>query len=290
MLSVKDRKALTAEVRAFARSHGAKMVGIASAEALKGCLPGHHPTDWLPGARSVVVCLIPIPRSSLKSPHFWPYQYADKLNHEQLEMLGHEVSIFLEEKGHDAISHFGGPFDITEPHPRYKRATGVAGWIALPQVAVAAGLGEIGRSRLLITKEYGLMGRLVGIITTAELMADEPLADPSVDLPLTGGKICKGEVECGKCANACASGALRMTRDQEWMDACIRNGATKESLGGFLRHVRKIMEAPTQDARLGLLFSPDTYRKYMHLFWNVDTWCNECIKACPIGAPEEKTA
>ena len=65
-------------------------------------------------------------------------------------------------------------------------------------LAVDAGLGELGRFGLLITKEYGPRVRLCKVFT------DLPLApDPPADLGVRG--FCE---ECKKCAQACPSRAI----------------------------------------------------------------------------------
>ena len=46
---------LMVEVRTLARGQGAHLVGVASIDRFDGAPKGHHPTDLLPGARSVVV-------------------------------------------------------------------------------------------------------------------------------------------------------------------------------------------------------------------------------------------
>lgn len=57
-------------------------------------------------------------------------------------------------------------------------------------------MGEIGKSNLLLTPEFGPHQRLCAIITEAEL---EP--DPRQDFDLCIG--------CNKCGEACPSGAIR---------------------------------------------------------------------------------
>jgi epoxyqueuosine reductase len=62
--------------------------------------------------------------------------------------------------------------------------------------AVAAGLGDIGKSGALLTDEHGPHQRQIVIITDAEIPADSPY---------DGKKICK---ECGNCETRCTMGAL----------------------------------------------------------------------------------
>jgi reductive dehalogenase len=69
--------------------------------------------------------------------------------------------------------------------------------VSIP-LAVAAGLGELGRHNRLITPEYGSMVRLGKVITDVPLLADAPI---DAGIPA----FCR---TCAKCAEACPSGAL----------------------------------------------------------------------------------
>ena len=70
--------------------------------------------------------------------------------------------------------------------------------IMLPPVAVAAGLGELGRFGYLISKKYGARVRLGGITTDLPLVPDKPIQ-------FGVQKFCE---ICKKCATNCPSGAI----------------------------------------------------------------------------------
>jgi len=73
------------------------------------------------------------------------------------------------------------------------------GFVSMRVIGCAAGLGELGLSKLLLTPQFGPRQRVFGILTDAVLEPD----------PLFRGSICDN---CGECARACPSGAIPLDR------------------------------------------------------------------------------
>ncbi|WBW94680.1 reductive dehalogenase domain-containing protein [Oceanirhabdus sp. W0125-5] len=109
-------------------------------------------------------------------------------------IIGMILSYYIRELGYDARNHMDGNY------------------LAIaPLVAVEAGLGELGRSGLLVTKEFGPRVRL-GIVTT-----DMPLTpDGKIDFGLQ--KFCE---ECGLCARTCPGKSISKT-SKEMVDGVLR--------------------------------------------------------------------
>jgi epoxyqueuosine reductase len=61
---------LSLEIKALAKEQGAHLVGIASVDRFAEAPRGHHPTDLLPDARSVVVIAHRFFQSVLESDRF----------------------------------------------------------------------------------------------------------------------------------------------------------------------------------------------------------------------------
>ena len=90
---------ITAEsVKQFALDKGVNLVGVAPVERFGGAPAGHHPTDILPGATSVVVCAKPIPTGVFDGPAT-SYQISMDAVHLQLDLLATQVALFLEGEG-----------------------------------------------------------------------------------------------------------------------------------------------------------------------------------------------
>jgi epoxyqueuosine reductase len=214
-------------------SHGAAMVGIAPVERFDGAPRGHHPCDFIPDARSVVVIALPIV-SGLMNWHEYLEKsevirdedsYADKdgkqqtwsprtvirkhierrccyeVINDELQSLSMYGAIFLEQAGH-CSTYLPTTYGQTLSWPgNYqwdfpKPPQGFAPF-SHRHAAVAAGLGAFGLNNLLLTPQYGPRQRLVSIITAAPLEPD----------PLVSEPICLGE-RCSLCTKRCPSQAF----------------------------------------------------------------------------------
>jgi epoxyqueuosine reductase QueG len=131
-------------------------------------------------------------------------------------------------------------------------------------------MGEIGRNNLLLTPEFGPHQRLCAIVTQAPLEADS-----------------RGEfslcTECGRCVEACPSGALK--HDRYDVDTCFvywsygfkrLPPAKLREWPGFIRMILK--HARRRDI---LVESGQTY------ITDVDN-CIECMRVCPVGERWER--
>ncbi len=80
-------------------------------------------------------------------------------------------------------------------------------------LAIDAGLGELGRNGLLITREYGPCVRLCKVFTDLPLTADKPDA-------FGVAEYCR---ECRKCADACEAGAIQRESKPSFKVVCRSN-------------------------------------------------------------------
>jgi len=91
------------------------------------------------------------------------------------------------------------------------------------KVAVAAGLGWLGRHNLLVTPPYGSRVRLVTILTSMPLRTDAPLPD--------------GCGSCRACLTACPAKAIKERQQDFDHQACyeqLRYFAKKENIGYYI--------------------------------------------------------
>ena len=191
---------LTSEVKALATEQGARLVGVASVDRFEGAPKGHHPTDLLPGARSVVVVAHRFFQSVLESDRFgveselipkedlWDVQqtvfmFMYNTANMRLQMVTTQLATLLEDRGYASLPLPAGGYKVGAQ--RYA-------FFSHRHAAVAAGLGEFGLNNLLLTPECGPRVRLDSVITTAELVPD----------PLCEGPICLGKEACGLCLKA----------------------------------------------------------------------------------------
>ena len=181
-------KVTVESVKQFTLDKGANLVGVAPVERFEGAPVGHHPTDILSGARSVVVCAKPIPVGAFDGPAT-SYQIAMDAAHQQLDLLATQVALFLEEGGGRAI-----PVPSDEPYQHWEAERSYGrGDLSHKHAAQAAGLGKLGKSSLLITPcPAGAIGEGQRV--------DQALCRPVVMQRLPKGRIIEG---CWACRQAC---------------------------------------------------------------------------------------
>lgn len=257
-------KVLEDEICAFLKTNGASLVGIANVERFQGAPRGHHPADFVPGARSVVTFGIALLRTTLNwedhlgESEFVPlehrrdvlqnYLYSETgyvlVNH-LLDMLGLRLSGLLQEKGFASIffpATYGRGAMVEYIKKRIPFGLGL---LSQRHAAVRAGLGEFGLNNIVVTPKYGPRIRFSSVITEAEL-------EPS---PLLKEKACLGE-NCSICLRDCP-GAISLREDFDpaavWIDP------------------------PAQ-----------TDIAFCRSRWNIDYCWGRCVKVCPVGARSRK--
>lgn len=184
---------------------GMDMCKIASIDRFATSQSGKHPTDVLPGCKSVIVIGVRLldgivqanfrafenGRGDLKGL-YGTYGYSMLPNFE-LTYACYAVAQFIERNtGETATPCSTGPMTN-------------GAQISIRHAAVAAGLGEFGWMSIVLTPEFGPRNRFGVILTTAEL---EP--DPMYD----GKKLCNPE-SCGICTNVCPTKALSKYGEKE---------------------------------------------------------------------------
>ena len=210
------RAALTRAVKEKARALGAHLVGIAPVERLDGAPAELHPKRLLPETRSLVSLAWRITRGvqqvHLRGVSPMPFsRFAGLAPRERLDDMALDLANFLEDQGH-----------ISLPVPAnayYFQEKGV-GELSHRHVAMAAGLGRLGRGGFLVTPEYGGAVQLTTILTAASLEPDPMLdEDPCLDCP-------------APCAAVCPVQALPAGRER------VMTMAGKEYQYGWLSYLR----------------------------------------------------
>lgn len=185
-VSSQEPAVLAALLKKAALSAGAALVGITAAS----------PTDYYShrgfnsdgGAQRItthhhwaVVFAVEMPWQQVQGAPTLTTTVASSQGYLQAAMVGRILTHAIGSLGYVSYHHMDG---------RYL--------MPLPFLAERAGLGQIGRAGILVTKEYGLRIRLGAVTTDLPLSADEPL-----DFGLQ--RFCG---RCGRCATACPGKAI----------------------------------------------------------------------------------
>ncbi len=196
---------LTDAVRNMALENGADLVGFAPVERFQHAPPQYHPHTIYPSTRTVIAMAVRQSRGALKAVEdgaYWQDYNCDNywyLNEVVAPKLLRSVVLMLEDRGYTSVS-VHNPFQPHAGRPtRLDMPFGPDGMISLRVIGVAAGLGELGHSKLLLTPQFGPRQRVFAVFTDAEL---EPT-------PLFSGSVCDGCMSCVRECEACAIGNER---------------------------------------------------------------------------------
>lgn len=195
-------KITSKSIKKAAKDAGADIVGIASAERFEKYSPDKRPHTLLPEVRSVIVLGVRVLQDTVKQNHL-----LSALHHITLNMYHNQIAYaigrLLDDKGYSAvvIPHRIGNLD---PDLRksgdymniYPKLFG----ISTRHAAVEAGLGILGKSRLLITPRFGPRQRVAAVITDATLKPDKKISKKESE------KLCP--LACHACIEACPGKAL----------------------------------------------------------------------------------
>jgi ferredoxin len=209
-------------VKDVARHFGADLVGVASMDRFEGAPLHMDPRQIFPDANAAVVLGFRILRGCFRGIEEGTYFASLAMSgYSAINVVWAPTTVwnlckYLEDNGYEAVpitnveSRYGFhyPHDTARPAPDFysepvgpgKPAPDVM--VNLRFAAVAAGLGEIGYSKLLLTPQFGPRQRLAMLLTDAPLEPD----------PLFNGQLCD---RCMACAEECAGQAISDTETIE---------------------------------------------------------------------------
>jgi epoxyqueuosine reductase len=264
-----------AQIKDMVLAEGVDLVGIADAGTLMLSYPPRPARALLPGARSVVVMAVAHSLAAAGAPDIKLWTRNKMQTSRLLDQTAEKISRFLEARGYLSLPVSADkPVEIFKRDPetgRRFRFPRVSGHLSLKHAALTAGMGQMGRSNLLLTPEFGPHQRLGGLVTEAPL---EPDARSELDLCLPG---------CTRCEDACPVGALAGGRYD--VDPCFNFWSLGlERLAPrrpgevipYLAMIRRNLRSRALLIEVGQNFITD-----------VD-YCIECMKACPAGSRSEE--
>jgi epoxyqueuosine reductase len=186
-VTTRDTKEKLAEI---CRSRGAAGFGAARLEDIRTddfLLPAQTLRD-LPYAVSVALRLSPAVLGTLEDHPNQLYEHHYRQVNFALDRLAYDLATLVQELGAQALPVAASQL-VDWQNQR--------GHLSHKRVAVAAGLGWLGRNNLLVTPKHGAQVRLVTVLTDLELEPDRPLK-----------KDCGS---CRACVGACPASAIGET-------------------------------------------------------------------------------
>ena len=194
-----DLEKLKSSIKEMVLTSGAGVVGVGSRDRLEEAPPSGNMDFCLPGAMSCVMWAYPVPMRALEN-YFSKKERMSIKKTQQFAYTGawttaRVVAKFIEEnteyKAFPMIPN--GMYRDQDATPGESRSQMQFPDFSLRYGAVAAGIGRLGWSGNLVTKDYGGSVYLGGVLTTAPMEPD----------PLLAENPCNG---CKLCVKACTAG------------------------------------------------------------------------------------
>ena len=199
-------------IKAFGKERGLDLVGVANIERFKNAPFQAHPSSIFPECQSLIAVGRRIVRGGwrgIEEGTHWPsytyFDYHGLLNTLFIPLPMYELMCFIEDAGYEAVPYYPGAPELLNPDSEPARPGQACPDvnISIRLAAVAAGLGEIGWSKVFMSKEFGPRQRLAAILTDMPLDPD-PLVEP--------GSICD---RCMNCVKGCLPGAIPHIRENK---------------------------------------------------------------------------
>lgn len=272
---------ITQHLKQVGLKAGAKVVGIAAADAFNAYVPqGHRPEDFLPGAKSVVVAGGDGPTAGA-----W-----HTLDHDVIENIGYDLreNVAVHVMA-DLIEREYGYYAIQAPS---REVSGHTPPMSMMLAAVLAGLGTRSlAANIILHPEYGML-YYAALITTLPLIPDHVLekdvcpAPSCVKMwerfgttpclsacPASQGGCLEGKIESGK--------IVENFYDRERCHA----RAQTYGAGSFQKMLLEIVNEEDPEKRKTLIYSDFFTRSIEALAYYKESiaQCFECIRVCPVG-------
>ncbi len=215
-----DMNKLKIRIKQIVVNEGAKLVGVGSRKRLKDSPPSANMDYCLPGAQSCIIWVYPNPLEALENY----FSKKERMSIKKAQQIGYagswKTAVILSKFIENNTEYKAFPvIPNAKYRPRASLPEDIRGDIRYPDfslryAAVAAGLGHLGWSGNLVTKEYGGSLYLGGVLTTASLEPDPIAEENNCD-------------KCKICTKVCTTGYFSVDKEEDMQPVLI--GGFKET-------------------------------------------------------------
>lgn len=179
-------------IRLAVLEFGADVCGFASAQDFTDAPEGFRPTDIFAKCNSIIVFGIALPKGLAEVDPKLIYGHFNYKTCTEVDTVAFHTAKYVEEHygGYAVPLPADGPYDYWDTDKMEGR-----GLISMKHAAVAAGLGTLGKSTLLLNSQYGNMLILGAVLTDLDLPSDSPASSICI-------------ADCNLCVSNCPAGAL----------------------------------------------------------------------------------
>ena len=180
-------------IRQILLSLGADVCGFGSLDRFENAPAGFSPKDVWPECRTVIAFGIALPKGLLEAPGELIYGHFNAMTANNVDRIGLEAARQLEARLPARVM----PIPCDAPYDAWDAETMTGkGILSMRHAAVACGLGQIGKSSLLLNPTYGNRLTIGLLLTDLALPSD----DPCENICIPG---------CTRCVDACPANAIQ---------------------------------------------------------------------------------
>jgi Pyruvate/2-oxoacid:ferredoxin oxidoreductase delta subunit len=156
------------EIEEIAKDAGADLVGFTNRARLADAPPSGDLTYVLPSAQSAIALAVSLDQEAaeryIAKEDMWAFNESHRRSYRKIEEASLAIQEYLEARGHE----------VATPYPNFEyreetRTRDMVPPLSHKYVCMAAGVGWIGWSGNLLTREYGALVTLGSVVTSAEL-------------------------------------------------------------------------------------------------------------------------
>jgi epoxyqueuosine reductase QueG len=259
---------ITKRLKKFSANLGVDIIGIADLEKVPEYFPPRSPQDVMKGAKYAIIYGQKMLWGSIETSNLRIATAHTMAMYNNFYLLSEQIGSWLESYGYKAaiLNHYL-PFELSV------ETKGLSGDLSLKHLAMAAGLGTLGKSKLVLTKKFGPRVRFAAVLTTGELVPDQPEGSAK--------DFCKN---CNACIKHCPQQAIKEDGTVD-VFKCL-DKTRKYGLLYFNRYVKKFLDVPAEELRKSIkeaLKDPFWWNLYQELETGIYYGCFECLTHCPAG-------
>ena len=159
---------MEAEIEQIAKDAGADLVGFTDRSRLAEAPPSGDMTYVLPSAQSTIALAVGLDLEAaeryMAKDDMWAFNDSHRRSYRVIEKASVAIQEYLEARGYEVATPYPN-FEYREETP----SRDMVPPLSLKYVCTAAGVGWIGWSGNLLTREYGALVTLGAVVTSAEL-------------------------------------------------------------------------------------------------------------------------
>jgi ferredoxin len=219
----------------------------------------------IPWAKSFMVFVRRLNRHAIRSP-------MRSISSAEFAASGHDVKEIvhrtvrdLEDAGVRALGLSGlFPFE-------FSRSDGPPFVVPLKVLAEEAGLGLMGKNRMVLHPRFGA-DIYLGAIALDRSLPEEELGRPLPQSPC---------IDCNMCAVACPTGAIAKDGHFDFGSCMTHN--YREKVGGFVEWVHTLADSRNRQDYRRRVSDAETLSWWQSLGYEANTHCDYCVAVCPAG-------